>query len=79
MKNPELQVFIFSENNLSLSSNFTTGSCIYFRYHGQPVRPLFREVYYNGFKYGDWSPTRIRLASGRITNDGSDLEQQGSE
>ena len=35
--------------------------------------------YYNRFKYGDWSPTRIRLAPGRITNDGSDLEQQGSE
>ena len=35
-------------------------------------------IYY-GFKYGDWSPTRIRLAPGRITNNGSDLEQQGSE
>ena len=34
---------------------------------------------YNRFKYGDWSPTRIRLAPGRITNDGSELEQQGSE
>ena len=34
---------------------------------------------YNWFKYGDWSPTRILVAPGRITNDGSDLEQQGSE
>ena len=34
---------------------------------------------YNGFKYGDWSPTRIQLAPGRIINNGSDLEQQGSE
>ena len=39
---------------------------------------LYYQIY-NGFKYGDWSPTRIRLAPGRITNDGSDLEQQGSE
>ena len=41
--------------------------------------PNYSQSYYNGFKYGDWSPTRIRLAPGRITNDGSDLEQQGSE
>ena len=34
---------------------------------------------YNRFKYGDWSPTRILVAPHRITNDGSDLEQQGSE
>ena len=40
---------------------------------------VIRIFKYNGFKYGDWSPTRIRLAPGRITNDGSDLEQQGSE
>ena len=29
-------------------------------------------ICYNRLKYGDWSPTRI-------INDGSDLEQQGSE
>ena len=34
---------------------------------------------YNRFKYGDWSPTRILVAPGRITNEGSDLEQQGSK
>ena len=40
---------------------------------------LLSSLSYNGFKYGDWSPTRIRIAPGRITNNGSDLEQQGSE
>ena len=34
---------------------------------------------YNRFKYEDWSPTWILVAPHRITNDGSDLEQQGSE
>ena len=36
-------------------------------------------ILYSRFKYGDWSPTRILVAPHRITNDGSDLEQQGSE
>ena len=34
---------------------------------------------YNRFKYGDWSSTRILVAPGLNTNDGFDLEQQGSE